>query len=75
MLKDVLELTPDPEGVEMFLFLANRVITLFPEEDRIICKIETDDKSAGKINLRVMSYSPSEKAAVMARERPEQACA
>ena len=58
VLKDVLRILPDPDGAEMFLFLAARVRALFPEEDRIILKVETDPAADGSIVIRVMSCMP-----------------
>jgi hypothetical protein len=60
MLKDVLRILPDADGAEMFLFLAARVRTLFPEEDRIIVKVETDPAPHGSIFIRVMSSMPDD---------------
>ena len=58
MLKDVLRMLPDAVGAEMFLFLAARVLTLFPDEDRIILKVETDPAPDGDIFIRVLSSMP-----------------
>ena len=60
MLKDVLRILPDADGAEMFLFLAARVLTLFPEENRIIVKVETDPAPHGSIVIRVMSSMPDD---------------
>ena len=61
-LKDVLRILPDPDGAEMFLFLAARVLTLFPDEDRIILKVETDPAPDGDIFIRVLSSMPGDPA-------------
>ena len=44
-----------PEGMEMFLYLADRTALLFPEEDRIICKVETEPALYGNVAVRVAS--------------------
>ncbi len=43
------------EGVEMFLYLADRAALLFPKEDRVICKVETEPALHGDVTLRVAS--------------------
>jgi len=60
MLKDVLGMLPDAVGKKMFIFLAARVLTLFPDEDRVIVKVETDPAPDGSIALRVMSSTPGD---------------
>jgi hypothetical protein len=60
MLKDVLRMMPCAEGV--FLFLVARAFTLFPDEDRIIVKVETDLPTHGSLVLRVMSVKPGDAA-------------
>ena len=40
MLVEIPELFECPEGMEMFHYLADRKALLFPEEDRVICKVE-----------------------------------
>ena len=62
MLQDVLRMLPDPDGAEMFLLLAARVLTLFPDEDRIIVKVEADPAPDGSIVIRVMSSMPADQA-------------
>jgi len=44
-----------PEGIEMFLYLAARAALLFPEEDRVICQVETEPALYGDVALRVAS--------------------
>ena len=53
MLADMAELFQCSEGMEMFLYLADRAARLFPEEDRVICKIETEPALYGDVALRV----------------------
>ena len=55
MLADVAGLFPDSEGVEMFLYLVARAATLFPDEDRLICELETEPDPFGDVALRVAS--------------------
>jgi hypothetical protein len=55
MLADMAELFQCPEGLETFLYLANRAARLFPEEDRVICKIETEPAPYGDVAVRVAS--------------------
>jgi hypothetical protein len=50
----------DPAGKAMLDFLANRMAALYPEEDRVICKMEIDPPSGDNMNLRVMSLSPAD---------------
>src|SRR6516165_8849003 len=44
-----------PEGMEMFHYLADRKALLFPEEDRVICKVETEPALYGDVVVRVAS--------------------
>ena len=55
MLAKIADLFQCPEGVETFLYLADRAARLFPEEDRIICKVETDPALNGNVTVRVAS--------------------
>jgi hypothetical protein len=55
MLADVAGLFPGSEGVEMFLYLVARAATLFPDEDRLICDLETEPDPFGDVALRVAS--------------------
>jgi hypothetical protein len=55
MLADMAELFQCPEGMETFLYLADRAARLFPEEDRVICKVETEPAPYGDVAVRVAS--------------------
>jgi len=44
-----------PEGMEMFLYLVDRTALLFPEEYRVICKVETEPALHGDVTVRVAS--------------------
>ena len=55
MLADMAELFQCSEGMEMFLYLADREALLFPEEQRVICKVETEPALYGDVALRVAS--------------------
>jgi len=55
MLADMAELFQCPEGMETFLYLADRATRLFPEEDRVICKVETEPALYGDVAVRVAS--------------------
>jgi hypothetical protein len=63
MLKDVLRVIPGEDGAQMFLFLAARTIAQFPDEDRIIVKVETDPAPDGSIAIRVVSAMPGDSVA------------
>jgi len=39
----------------MFHYLADRKALLFPEEDRVICKVETEPALYGDVVVRVAS--------------------
>jgi hypothetical protein len=54
-LAKIADLFQCPEGVEMFLYLADRAALLFPEEDRVICKVETEPALYGDVAVRVVS--------------------
>jgi hypothetical protein len=55
MLAKIADLFQCPEGMEMFLYLANRAARLFPEENRVICKVETEPALYGDVTVRVAS--------------------
>jgi hypothetical protein len=55
MLVDIADLFKCTEGLEIFLYLADRALHLFPDEDRFICKVETDPALYGDISVRVAS--------------------
>jgi hypothetical protein len=43
------------EGIDMFYYLADRKALLFPEEERVIFKIETEPASYSDVAVRVAS--------------------
>ena len=53
MLAEIADLLQSPEGVNMFYYLADRKALLFPEEERVICKVETEPALDSDIALRV----------------------
>ncbi len=53
MLAEIADLFQCPEGVDMFYYLADRKALLFPEEERVICKVETGPALYSDIALRV----------------------
>jgi hypothetical protein len=55
MLAKIADLFECSEGMEVFLYLADRTALLFPEEDRVICKVETESAPYGDVTLRVAS--------------------
>jgi hypothetical protein len=55
MLVKIADLFKRSEGMEMFLYLAERAALLFSEEDRFICKVETDVAPCGDVAVRVAS--------------------
>jgi hypothetical protein len=55
LLGKIADLFECPEGMEMFLYLADRAALLFPEEDRVICKVETGHALHGDVPVRVAS--------------------
>jgi hypothetical protein len=55
MLAEVAHLFPSPEDMDIFYYLANRKALLFPEEERVICKVETGPALYSGIALRVAS--------------------
>ena len=58
LLDQVGRIIKDREGVEMFCGLAQRAAALFPDEDRIVVGVETDEGLDGELIVRVMSFSP-----------------
>ena len=55
MLVEMADLFEFLEGREMFYYLAKRKALLFPEEERVICKVETEPALCGKVAVRVAS--------------------
>jgi hypothetical protein len=55
MLVKIADLFKCSEGMEMFLYLAERAALLFSEEDRFICKVETEPALCGDVAVRVAS--------------------
>jgi hypothetical protein len=55
MLAKIADLFQCPEGVETFLYFADRSARLFPEENRVICKVETEPAPYGDVTVRVAS--------------------
>ena len=55
MLVKIADLFQCPEGMEMFLYLADRTALLFPEEGRVICKVEMEPAPYGDVAVRVAS--------------------
>jgi hypothetical protein len=55
MLAKIADLFQCPEGIDTFLYLADRAARLFPDEDRVICKIETEPAPYGDVAVRVAS--------------------
>jgi hypothetical protein len=53
MLVEVADLLPCPEDMDLFYYLADRKALLFPEEERVICKVETGPALYSDIALRV----------------------
>ncbi len=54
MLAEIAEMVQWPEGMmDMFYYLADRKALLFPEEERVICKVETGPALYSDIALRV----------------------
>ena len=52
MLAEIADLLPCPEDMDVFYYLADRKSLLFPEEERVICKVETGPALYGDIALR-----------------------
>jgi hypothetical protein len=55
MLVEIADLFQYPEGMEMFYYLADRKVLLFPEEERVICKVEMEPALYGDVAVRVAS--------------------
>ena len=55
MLVKIADLLQWPEGMEMFYYLADRKALLFPEEERVICKVEMESALYGDVAVRVAS--------------------
>ncbi len=55
MRAEIADLVKCPEGMEMFLYLADRTALLFPEEGRVIVKVETEPALYGDVAVRVAS--------------------
>jgi hypothetical protein len=55
ILARIADLFQCPEGMEMFLYLADRTALLFPEEGRVICKVEMEPAPYGDVAVRVAS--------------------
>ena len=53
MLAEIADLVQCTEGVEMFYYLADHKALFFPEEGRVICKVETRPALYSDITLRV----------------------
>jgi hypothetical protein len=53
MLAGMADLLPCPEDMDLFYCLAERKALLFPEEERVICKVETGPTLYSDITLRV----------------------
>ena len=53
MLAEIADPFQCPEGMDMFYYLADRKALLFPEEERVICKVETGPALYSDIALRV----------------------
>ena len=52
-LAEIADLLPCPEDMDLFYYLAARKALLFPEEERVICKVETGPALYTDIALRV----------------------
>ena len=55
MLVEIADLFQCPEGMEMFYYLADRKALLFPEEERVICKVEMEPALYSDVAVRVAS--------------------
>ena len=55
MLSEIADLFQCPEGMDMFYYLADRKVLLFPEEERFIYKVETQPALYSNLALRVAS--------------------
>jgi hypothetical protein len=57
LLAEIPDLFQCPEGMDLFYYLADRKALLFPEEERVIRKIETGPALYSDITLRVASVT------------------
>src|SRR5271165_4839802 len=55
MLVEIADLFQCPEGMEMFYYLADRKALFFPEEERVICKVEMEPALYSDVAMRVAS--------------------
>ena len=55
MLVEMADLFKCPERLEIFRYLADRTALLFPDEERVICKVEADPSLYGDVSVRVVS--------------------
>ena len=53
MLAEIADPFQCPEDMDMLYYLADRKALLFPEEERVICKVETEPALDSDIALRV----------------------
>ena len=52
---EIADLLPCPEDMDLFYYLADRKALLFPEEERVICKVETGPALYSDIAFQVAS--------------------
>jgi hypothetical protein len=71
ILKEIVRLMPGGEGETLFDLLATRMAMLFPDENRIIGKLEIDPVAGGHFNLRAMSLSPEDNRPAPGAKRPQ----
>lgn len=55
MSAEIAERFPSREVMEIFTYLVARALALFPDERRVICKLETDPSPDGDVEVRVVS--------------------
>jgi hypothetical protein len=55
MSAEIAERFPSREVMEIFTYLVARALALFPDERRVICKLETDPAPEGDVEVRVVS--------------------
>ncbi len=55
MLVEIADLFQCPDGMEIFYYLADRKALLFPEEERLICKVEMEPALYGDVVVRAAS--------------------
>jgi hypothetical protein len=55
MVAKIADLLPCPEDMDLFYYLGDRKRLLFPEEENVICKVETGPGLSSDIALRVAS--------------------